>query len=642
MFDLFRSRAKAVRYLLGALLMLVAISMVVTLIPGFGTVGTDTEQPVAEIGGSVLSQREVQLQIQSALRNKLFTSDMAYLYVPQLIDQMITDRALAYEAERLGFRVSQADVAEMIRAALPQLYQDGKFVGREFYASFLAQQNMTIDQFETSVRNQMLLSRLRNLVIEGVVVTPAEIENEFRRRNEKVKLEYLVISPQKLRAQVSATPEEVKAYFEKNRDSFRIPQKRSFQMLVFDEARMGEKIQAPEAELRRVYETRRDQYRTPERVHVRHILLKTTEKPKDEAPKIKARAEELLKQVKSGGDFAELARKNSEDTVSAAKGGDIGWIARGQTVKAFEDTAFSLKPKQISNVISTEYGFHIIEVLEKEEARVKPFEEVKEEIAKELKRQRVFDMMQTSADQARAELNRNPQQAEQIAQRLGVPLIKVEKMASGDQVPEVGVNREFEEAIGSLDKGRVTPVLQVQGNKLVVAVLTDIFPARPAELSEVEKEIRESVISEKVGKLVEQRAAEALEKAKSLNGDLKKVAQATGAELKTTQEFGPDGAADGIGPASMVIEAFTKEAGSIFGPVVSGDQRFICKVAAKIPADMSRLQEQRSSVLTELKGRKAQQREDLFTDSLRTRLIKDGKLKIHEDVIRRLAAAYHG
>lgn len=641
MFDLFRSRARIVRWGLGALLMLVAISMVVTLIPGWGSIPAERDKPVAEIGDEVLTQREVHLQIQAAMRNNAFPREMAYIYVPQLVDQMITERLLAYEAERLGFRVTEADVAQTIRSLFPQLFQDGKFVGREFYVNYLAQQNLTVEQFEANVRKQMLLTRLQNLAAEGAIVTPAEVEREFRRRFQRVKLEYIAIPASRLKAEVKVSPEEIQSFFQQNRALFQIPEKRSFDLLLIDEVKVGERIQIPEAQLRAAYQQRQDQYRTPERVRVRHILLKTTEKPKEEIPRIRAKAEELLKQLRGGADFAELAKKNSEDPGSADKGGDLGWIVRGQTVKAFEDTAFSLKPKELSGVISTEYGFHIVQVLEREPARLKPFEEVRDELARDLKRQRVFEMMQNLADQAVAELNKTPMQAAEVAARLNVPLIRVEKAAASDPIPGLSVGAEqVHQALAGLAKGRATPPIQIENNKLVVAVLREVFPARPAELAEVENQVREQLVTRKLASLVEQRAREVLEKARAAGGDLRKVAQATGFEFRTTQEFGPDGAADGIGPASSVIEAFVKPVGEVFGPVAIGDQRFICKVAARTDADMAKLAEQRAAILNDLKARKARERSELFIDSIRTRLVREGKVKIHEDVIRRIASAY--
>lgn len=642
MFDLFRSRAKAVRYLLGFLLVLVAISMVVTLIPGWGTQGSQSDQIVAEIGDGVLTLRDVQMQVQKEFRSRSFTPDMAANYLPQLIERMVTDRALAYQAARMGFRVTEADLADTIRAALPQLFPDGKFVGREVYAAALAQQNMSIEEFEYNLRLQMLLMKLQHLAAEGVIVTPAEVETEFKRRNEKARLEYAVLSRQNDLAQVKVTDEEVRADYERNKPLFTVPEKRSLSLLVVDEERLAKQFTLPDAEIRKAYENNKDNFRLPERVHVRHILLKTTDKPQDELPKLQARAEDLLKQLRAGADFADLARKNSEDTTTAPKGGDLGWVVRGQTVKAFEDAAFSLKPKQFSNVIKTEYGLHILQVLEKQEARLKPFEEVREQLLQEISRQAVFEMMQRVADQAHDQLVKSPQQAEQIAGRLGIQYYKVDKLGYRDTLPEIGASQELQDAVAGLKPGEVTPVIQAGGNKLAVAVLTAVQPARQAELSEVEKALRERLSGQKADALLVQQAREAFEKAKALGGDLKKLAQTLKLELKTTQEFAADGAADGIGPANQVSEAFTKPVGELFGPVDLGDRRLICKIVSRTMPDFSLLPAQRENIVATLKTRKQSERLELFEDSLRAGLIREGKLKIHEDAIKRLMAGYRG
>jgi peptidyl-prolyl cis-trans isomerase D len=642
MFDLFRSRAKAVRYLLGGLLMLVAISMVVTLIPGFGTGGGQQDQVVAEIGKEVLTSRDVQQRINLAMRGRSLPREMMPVFVPQLIDTMITERVMTYEAQRLGFQVTQEDLARGLRTLVPQLFQGGQFVGKEAYAALLAQQNLTIPEFEASVRAQMLVSKLEDMVTQGVVVTPPEIASEFQRRNEKVKLSYIEIAPAKYRAEVNVTPEEIRRQYEADKAQYRIPEKRSLDLLVVSEEKVAQSIAIPEAELRKLYEANKDQYRMPERVKVRHILLKTTDKPKDEIPKIRARAEELLRDIKGGADFAALAKKNSEDTGSAVNGGDLGWIVRGQTVQNFETTAFSLKPKEISNVITTEYGFHIIQVLEKEEARLRPFEEVKAQLEQERKKQQVYDTMQRLADDSRDRLVRNPMAAQQIAQQLGVTFVRADRAGAGDPVPEFGVNPDFEATVGTLQRGGVTPVMQAPGNKLAVAVVTQVFPAREAELSEVENQIRSNLVSQKLSLLVTQKAQEALQKAREMNGDLKKLAQSMGVEVKTTQDFGRDGAADGIGPASSVHQAFEQPVGGVFGPVIIEERRFICKVESKTPADMSKLPEQREAMISEIKTRKARQRAELFQDSLRSALIRDGKIKVHQQVINRILESYRG
>jgi peptidyl-prolyl cis-trans isomerase D len=642
MFDLFRSRRKAVRYLLGALLMLVAISMVITLVPGFGTGGSAQDQIVAEVGDETLTALEVHQTIRTQVRGQNFPAEMAAIYVPQIVNQLITESAVAYQAQRMGFKVTEEDLALTIESVFPQLFEGGRFAGTEVYQAFLAQQNLTIQQFERNLRKVLLLNKLRSLVLGGIVVSPEEMDQEFRRRNEKVTIEYVAISPDKLRPLVNVTPTEIREHFNQNRASFRVPEQRSFQMLVIDEERIAQSITVPEADLRRAYEVAKDSYRTPERVKVRHILLKTTDVADEEIPKIKVKAEDLLKQLQQGADFAELARKNSDDTVSGGRGGDLDWVARGQTVKAFEETAFSLEPKQLSNVITTQYGFHILQVLDKQEAHLRPFEEVRNELEGRSKKQLVFDRVQNLADQARAALNKDPLRAGQVANELGVPLVNVEKVAAGEPIPGLGVSRELEDAILPLRKGEVSSVVQAQPTKLVVAVVTDIIPTRPAELSEVEAEIRGSLVEAKLSQLAQQRAQEALEKARAFDGDLKRVSRSMGLDWKLTPEFGRNGAAEGLGSAESLEAAFTGNVGDVFGPVSAAGRQFVCKVVDKIPADLSQFATERDNIQQQLKSQKATERSGLFEEGLRNQLIEEGEVKIHQDVVDRLVASYTG
>jgi peptidyl-prolyl cis-trans isomerase D len=640
MFDLFRSRAKATRYLLGGLLIMVAVMMVVTLIPGINAPSRTDSQVLAEIGGDALTWPEVQRTVQAQLQNKAFPAQMASVFIPQIADRMIAEYAMAYEAERLGFIVTDADVATAIHAMMPQLFDGETFAGREAYAAVLAQQNTTIQQFESMLRKQLLIEKVQGLTMEGIVVSDREVEAEFHRSADSVKIEYILVDPAKMLAEVVIKPEELQAYYNANRNSYQIPEKRSAQILIVDEAAVAQTITIPEAELRRAYDQNKDTYRLPERVHVRHILLKTTGKSTEEIAKIKIRAEDLLKQIRQGADFAELAKKNSEDAGSAVKGGDLDWVVRGQTVKAFEEAAFSLKPKETSNVITTEYGFHIVQVLEKQEARVRPFEEVKAQLAEEHKKQQVFDTMQNLSDQARAALVKDPKAAEKIAGDLKLQFVRVDKVGPDEPLPGIGTSRELEDAISPLRKNEVTPVVQIAPTRLAVAVVTEVFPARQAELAEVEAKIKSVLGTQKMGQLTEQRAKEAKSRAVAMNGDLKKAAQAMGLEWKATPAFTIDGAAEGLGPAENMSEAFTHPVGYIFGPVTVNDRKFICKVAEKLIADPGQLAARRQELTDQIKTAKARERMDLFQQNLRDRLVKEGKIKIYQDAINRLVASY--
>src|SRR5438552_47217 len=191
MFDLFRSRDKAVRILLGALLVMVAISMLTYLVPNYSSGSSTTDTVLAEVGKDVITLNDAQRLVQTTVRNRQLPPEILPNYIPQMVDQLVTERAMAYQAERLGFQVSDADLVETIKQLVPSLFPGGQFVGASAYAGMLAQQNMTIEQFESDIRRQVLITRLRDVAVEGSIVTPLEIEQAFRKKNQKIKIEYV-------------------------------------------------------------------------------------------------------------------------------------------------------------------------------------------------------------------------------------------------------------------------------------------------------------------------------------------------------------------------------------------------------------------------------------------------------------------
>lgn len=640
MFDFFRSRDKNVRILLSVLLGFVALSMVAYLVPGGpgGPSAASSDTIIAEVGDEKISVMEVQRTLQGALRGKQFPPEMLQNYVPTLVDQMIAERAVAFQAARMGFTVTEDELGNALRSMLGNLLQGG--FDKDRYTQFLAQQNMTVADFEGNVRKQMLLTKLRNIVLEGVVVTPDEIEAEYRRRNEKVKLDYILFNSDTMKKQVKLTPEDIEKFFAASRANFKVPEKRSFDVLVANEEKIGAAIALSDEDLRRAYTANLDRYRNGERVMGRHILLMTQNKSADDVKKLEAKAADLLKQVKGGGDFAEIAKKNSDDPGSAPKGGDLGWISKGQMVPNFEATAFSLKKGEISNVIKTEYGFHIVQVTDREDARVKPFDEVKAELATETKRKVVFERMQSAADQGRAALVKSPGSAAQIAQQFNLNHYVVQNALQTDPIQEIGINAEFGGTMFSLQKGGVTPLVTAPGNKIAFGVLTGISPVRNAELAEVEPQVREQLTGMKARELLMAKNAEVARSMAEAGADFAKLAKTLGGEIKTTSEFARDGAAEGLGDAAYFADAFVKPVGSIIGPVTMMEQLVIARVAGKTEADLAKLAAEREGMVSALKGRKSQERKDLFEDGIVTKLIEQGKIKINTEAIKRLQSSY--
>jgi peptidyl-prolyl cis-trans isomerase D len=636
MFDLFRSRAKATRILLGAMLGILALSMLVYLIPGAGTsTGNSNDQVIAEIGKEPVTVQEVEGQIRNQLQNAKIPPDMADIYIPQLVDQALAGRAMAYEAKRLGFEVSDADLANVLRSlpfgSLPT----------DQYSQYVMQQfNMPVAEFENNLRLNAYGDTLQQVALEGAVVTAADVEHAFKQQNEKIKFQYVSLMAEKLAEALKPSEAELKTYFEANKNFFPMPETRDVQMMVADQSKIGETIPVSDADVQAYYNAHQDQYRTPERVHARHILVATANKSDAEKAKLKAKADDLQKKAKSGGDFANLAQNNSDDPGSASKGGDLGWVVRGQMVKEFEDATFALKPAEISNVITTQYGYHIIQVLEKEQAHVKTLAEVKPEITNALRSNLVFDKMQAFADQARSEWVKSPQNGQQIAAKLGLQFVDLKNYRPGNPIAELGNDvAQTGTAIAALKKGEVSQVMQA-GTKLAVAQLTNINPPHPAEFSEVLAQVKVTYMQTRGTTLIAEKQAKLLDALKANDGNLEAAGKSLGLEVKTADYFSRDGAAEGVGPGRALLEAFEKPDGTIVGPISVAGQSVIGKVVARQAPDMSKLPEQRETIVAQLKQRNAQIIAPLLQDSVMTRLIQEGKIKKHQDVINKLIARY--
>jgi len=340
MFNLFRSGAKFTKYLLGGLLLIVAASMVTYLIPNTGfTASSDTgvDNVLAEVGGTTVTADQAKAAITRLVTNGQLPRDSVDVYLPQLIDQMIQDRAATYAFAKMGLTVSDDEVLAGLMQVYPQYFKDGKLVSAEqLEQALLSQQSMTLAQGIEEMRRQLLLRKLQNVAFTSVVVTKAEVDQAIIHKHQTAKIEYIAFPPAKFRDQVKVTPEILQQAYLKNRASYNLPEKRSFQVLIADQAKMVESMTVTDAQLRAAYASSMDSFRTPERVKVRHILLMTQGKSDADKKAALAKAQDLLKQVKAGADFAELAKKNSQDPGSAANGGDLGFIVRGQTVAPFE------------------------------------------------------------------------------------------------------------------------------------------------------------------------------------------------------------------------------------------------------------------------------------------------------------------
>jgi len=641
MFDLFRSRDKAVRLLLGALLVMVGISMLTYLVPSYntGAGGGPSDTVVAQVAGEAITQLDVQRAVQIAMRGRQIPSEILPNYIPQMIQDLINERALAYEAQRLGFQVTDKDLADFIAQTAPNLFQNGKFVGKQIYAAILAEQNMTMDEFEAAMRRQLLANRLHEVALEGTIVSPSDIEKSYREKNEKLKIQFVKLATDKYKKEAEPTLEEMQNYFKTNASRYVVPESKNLVVLTADQAKIEQSLNPTDAELHQLYTQNMDSFRVPEQVKIRHILLMTQGKPPADDAKIKAQAEDLLKQVRAGANFAELAKKYSEDPGSKDKGGEYTIQHNGQMVKEFEDAAFRLKPGE-SDLIKTTYGYHVVQVMQHDQPHIKSFDEVKPELTANWRKQKAADLMQNISDQVQQAWQKDPTHPEAIAAKFNMDLVKADNVQPGKPVPGVGSNPDFDQSIAGLKVGEISQPVALAGNKLAVAELTAIVPSRPNTFDEVKDQVKDAMTQKRVEAKVAQHAQELMDKVKSMGGDLEKAAKSMGLEVKTSADFGRTGMVEGVGSASYLLDGFSKPDGALLGPIVTPDGTVVAKVIAHIAPDMSLLPAQRAQIRDEIKQERARDRSILFDAGVRDALIKEGKIKVHQDVVTRLINNY--
>lgn len=639
MFDLFRSREKSVRILLGALLGLVSLGMLVYLIPGgFGGVSASGQDTIAVVGDQKITTLDVQRAVDNVTRSQPnFPRSMLAFYVPSLINQLIEEKAMAYQAAKMGLKVSDQELSDSIQTEFTQ--QLNRDFDPQIYQRVVENMGMTVQAFERQRRDAMLSGRLESLEQQSIMVTDQDARAEYQRRNEKVGLNYILFDPKAFAAKVSKGPAAVKAYFDKNRALFRTPEKRDGVLIAGSVAAFMQTAKVSDDQLRQTYNENIDSYRLPERVRVRHILIKTQGKPKADDAKLKAKAEDILKQLQHGANFAELAKKYSEDPGSAEKGGELGWLTHGQTVPNFDKTAFSLQPGQTSGIIQTEYGYHIIQVEEKQPARTESFEEAKPELLAEAQKQLASDNLKKAIDSAHSEVVKNPGQADAIAKKYDLQAYKLTNIVKTATLPDAN-SPELMNAVFSVPKGSVTDVVNEDNQgKDAFAVVTNVLPAHNADYQEVQAEVLQRYVEAQSQSMAQSDAAAAAASVRK-GESLESVAKSYGLSVKTAAPFTMDGSVEGIGSASAFSAAFKDKPGAVVGPVAVQSGQVVATVSQKLPADMSQFAKSKDSIVQSLRQQRLSTQGALFRDSVVSELRRKGKIKTNQDNITRLTQSF--
>jgi len=642
MFDLFRSREKAMKYLLTAVLSIVALSMVITLVPGITSPVTTTEDQnvVAHVCNATVTQGDIRRQVDDITRGGRLPPQMVSSYLPVIIDTQIEQLGLACVAAEKGIDISDEDLAETIRASMSGLVDAQGVFDKRTYEARIQQLGMTVPLFEERMKQQILLKRMQDMATEGIFVPASDVKAEYERRNVKIKLQYASVTPASLAGSIHPSDEELHAFFKSAPNKYMIPAKREYTVVYADQEKIASTLTVGDDALRSEYARQADRWRLPERAKVRHILILSQGLNDAQKKDMLAKAQGILKRVKAGEDFGKLAKEFSEDPGSKDKGGEYDFKPRGEWVKPFEDAAFSMKPGQISDIVTTEYGYHIIQTLAIEPARMKPFEEVKGTLATEVQKTQVQEAMQKAIDSAHTDAVKNPGQLDQIAQKYHLDVFKSGgKLQANQPMPVLGAATELINAIFAVKKGEFTNVTQPQAGKLAFARVDSVEDARPAEFDEVRSQVATAVTAMKSEEAVKAKVKEAAAKL-AAGEDFKSVAKFLGTEAKTSGEVGRDGAIEGVGDANSFSELFSKPVGSVVGPVSLMGQYVLAKSTDRIEPSTEQFATMRPAIVEGLKKKMATERYLLFKDSIMQHLLAKGKVKRNQKAIEGLIQNY--
>jgi peptidyl-prolyl cis-trans isomerase D len=629
------SRKTGYRILLGAVVLLIGGSMLLYLVPQTpGTGEASSTDIVAKVGSETVSAAEVRQQLAEIQQRNQIPKQLESLYARQILNQLIFQKEMEYEAKRLGIRVSDQEQADRIRQFLPTAYNGDTFVGRDRYASEVqARFQLTVPVFEELIRQGLLQDKFRKLVTDGISVGPSELQDEFKYKNEKVKLDYAFIKPEDLEAKIAPDEAEIKAAYEKNRSRYQVPEKRVARYGLIDLNQLRQTAQISDDELKVQYQQNIQQYQVPSRVHVEHILLMTVGKTDAEVEEIRQKAEDVLKQAKKGAKFEDLAKKYSEDPGTKDKGGDLGWITQGQTVPEFEKTAFGLDKGKLSDLVKTQYGFHIIKVLDKETAHTKPFEEVKDSIKVPLLLAKADKMASDEADQLSATIRRsNKVSLDDLAKQFHLSLGETRPVTATDPILELGNSKDAKEAIFRLHEGDLSLPIRTDRGYLVLSV-KQILPAHPGSLEEVRDKIVTELKQQKAMDLARAKAEDLAKRVKA-GEKFDAAAKSLGLEAKTSDLFARNGSITGAVSGKQVAAAFQLKPGDVAAPLNLGANWFVYRVAEKQEPNPADFEKQKKQLTEEVLQTKRNLAFEAFRTSLEARLRQEGKLQIMSDKLK--------
>jgi peptidyl-prolyl cis-trans isomerase D len=566
----------------------------------FGSSRDITNQEVTQVAGRIAEQRH-------------YPEQAIPFLMPQAGQALIQREILLQQADKLGLKVTDSDIRHELREGPWAIYffPKGQFIGQERYADFVDQQlHMSTAAFEKQVGTELEINRLESLITGGVFVSDKDASDSYSRDNTKIKFDYAVLNGEDLRKQIDPSDADLQKFFKQNAARYKdaIPEARKISYIAFTPDQVpGGTPQITDQQAQQYYQQHLKDYQVPDQVKVRHILIsvpKGADAKTDAAAK--AKAEDVLKQLRAGGNWAELAKKYSDDPGSKDTGGELGFLQHGVTVPEFDKAAFSLNPGQISDLVKTQFGYHIIQTEEKQTAHTKPFDEVRGTILATMVRDQEAQAAQAFATSLASEAQKSGLAKTAAAHHLQV--VTTDYLAQGAIAPGLADSSKLmSEAFTAKKDG--PPAVASTGEGFAVFQVADIQAAHAPTFDQYKSHLVEDFRDQQLPQLLASKTNALVAQVKQ-TGNLAAAAKAVGATVKTSDFIGRDGQVPDLGQiGQMAPQVFNLSDGQVSNAINTGRNGIVIKLTGKQEPDAAAIAKNLPQAREQMAD---QRREELF------------------------------
>ena len=641
MLDLMR-RKKRLKLILWLVIAALALSMLIFFVPGTNMSGLfDAPGVVASVEGrKITSQdfsrlyRRVSDNYRSA--NNIDAETLRAMGLPnQVLGELINYEVMEVLAKRFGITLSGEELSRAVENN-PNLQVDGKFIGIENYKSLLAMNGYTPAEFESSLRRSKLHDRVRDFVTSAIRVTDTELRDTFQRSTQKIQVDYVLLKKDDYKKRVKPTAEEIESWFNDHKDSYTVREKRNAEYLLVPYMQFIPQIEVTEDDILREWNSVPHE----ETVDAAHILLLVNDSSED--AEVKRRAEEVLNLAKSGQDFAELARKYSEDSGSAEQGGYLGAFTRGQMVPEFENAAFALKPGELSDLVRSQYGYHIILSLGYQNPTLESSREELDAMARDRK---LAEMVRRKAEEARDAAVKQTDGANlnEVVKNLDFTVeVRETGLQQRDEISsDTGISPEMIDDIFSLREVGAfgNPVEHTLG--YAVPRLKQVELPKPGTFDEFRQQAETDYADAKAKELMDAEAQK-LSSEGITQANLTAAAKAQGLSVTTSQEFTINGIPDTeIGSNSSFNQAaFALETGAVSAPQTILDNIVVFQVKSRTPFDEAAFEKQMPVLRTQLFENRQDEYFQEYVNRTREEMTRSGKITINRSALDQASLYY--